>query len=63
MKEKEKNWTYKCIKKAKLKIRQKNRKAIQVRNFENIEKDIKRKSKEKKICKYVKKLHDKKENK
>ena len=50
-------------KKAKLKIRQKNRKAIQVRNFKNIEKDIKRKSKEKKICKYVKKLHDKKENK
>ena len=48
-------------KKAKLKIRQKNRKAIQVRNFKNIEKDIKRKRK--KNCKYVKKLHDKKENK
>ena len=49
-------------KKSKIENKTKNRKAIQVRSFKNIEKDIKRKSKEKN-CKYVKKLHDKKENK
>ena len=65
MKEKEKNWTYKCIKKSKIENKTKNRKAIQVRSFKNIEKDIKRTGKNikngRKICKYIKKLFDKKE--
>ena len=66
MKEKEKNWTYKCIKKSKIENKTKNRKAIQVRSFKNIEKDIKRTGKKnkkngRKICKYIKKLFDKKE--
>ena len=54
-------------KKSKIENKTKNRKAIQVRSFKNIEKDIKRTGKKKikkngrKICKYIKKLFDKKE--
>ena len=52
-------------KKSKIENKTKNRKAIQVRSFKNIEKDKKKTGKNikngRKICKYIKKLFDKKE--